>query len=358
MGVTIVITVAITVACLFIYKEVSEAKKKEQVKSKKNKSKWESEKELADTGEQKNTKVIKEENNNIQMNSSESKKEKEKKESKTIIQKPTSKSIIDLFDFNVIDNAVDDSFSLEEKTKNEDGSETFHYIKELDEPEYGIFDAVQYIIFAGKNKKNVSFRCDKPHKVKISDMKDFISDLFLIYGYDDRGRGRWTKQDSDNFKDEDLQYDFGREFTDIKINRKYSASLYHIGDEIGFTLWDVENKEDELEEKPMPREFINEDGTIKFEITGSFYRENDEQERLKDLDLNELVYLKPEPENTYDSDAIAVYSDDGYKMGYVPSSSLDDVHELLESSESYKCKVARISEHELPYVWVLLIPDE
>ena len=37
-------------------------------------------------------------------------------------------------------------------------------------------------------------------------------------------------------------------------------------------------------------------------------------------------YLKPEPENEYDEDAIAIYHSDGNKLGYIPADYTDDLH--------------------------------
>ena len=39
-------------------------------------------------------------------------------------------------------------------------------------------------------------------------------------------------------------------------------------------------------------------------------------------------YIKPEPTNRYDPNAIAVYADDGHHIGYIPADETDDVRAL------------------------------
>lgn len=39
-------------------------------------------------------------------------------------------------------------------------------------------------------------------------------------------------------------------------------------------------------------------------------------------------YIKPEPTNRYDPNAIAVYADDGHHLGYIPATDTYEVHSL------------------------------
>jgi hypothetical protein len=43
---------------------------------------------------------------------------------------------------------------------------------------------------------------------------------------------------------------------------------------------------------------------------------------------NSVGYLKREPSNRYDPNAIAVYSDDGHHLGYIPATDTYEVHSL------------------------------
>lgn len=43
---------------------------------------------------------------------------------------------------------------------------------------------------------------------------------------------------------------------------------------------------------------------------------------------NSVGYIKPEPTNRYDPNAIAVYADDGHQLGYIPATDTYEVHSL------------------------------
>jgi hypothetical protein len=104
--------------------------------------------------------------------------------------------------------------------------------------------------------------------------------------------------------------------------------------------------------------YDNLDGTIKFEIVGIKYLPPESIERIKQLSINEQVCLVLEPENKYDSHAILVVSREGMNLGYVPQSALDRVHDIIASGVNYFCKVTRRTEHEIPYLWVLLVAED
>lgn len=43
---------------------------------------------------------------------------------------------------------------------------------------------------------------------------------------------------------------------------------------------------------------------------------------------NSVGYIKPEPTNRHDPNAIAVYADDGHHLGYIPATDTYEVHSL------------------------------
>ncbi|MDR2004942.1 MAG: HIRAN domain-containing protein [Prevotella sp.] len=108
----------------------------------------------------------------------------------------------------------------------------------------------------------------------------------------------------------------------------------------------------------MEKVYINDDQTIKFEISGVNYLPESTLLKLKSMDLYEEVKLKPDPNNKYDPDAIKVCTPDGVMIGYVNSDALEIIHELLNSGVYYECKICRISDHKNPYIWVLVDHDE
>lgn len=66
-------------------------------------------------------------------------------------------------------------------------------------------------------------------------------------------------------------------------------------------------------------------------IVGGFYRSWDAKQYIKKLYPSETVFLKDEPDNPYDHDAIMVLSKNGLHIGYVSRADIHKVREKLES---------------------------
>lgn len=60
-----------------------------------------------------------------------------------------------------------------------------------------------------------------------------------------------------------------------------------------------------------------------FNLAGLNYRKN-----ISDYVGDFAGYLKPEPTNEYDPDAVAVYHSDGHHVGYIPQNCTDDIRDL------------------------------
>lgn len=69
---------------------------------------------------------------------------------------------------------------------------------------------------------------------------------------------------------------------------------------------------------------------LMFEVAGLTYRSKEAQERAEILMSNESVYLKKEPTNPYDSNAIKVYSSDHVHLGYVPKYLCSEILEKMD----------------------------
>lgn len=101
--------------------------------------------------------------------------------------------------------------------------------------------------------------------------------------------------------------------------------------------------------------FVNEfGGCIKAEIKGLSYRMPSEKQRAKLLISGEALILKREYNNPVDKNAIAIYSNDSYQLGYIPSYLAEGITNLLEKQHDLKCKVTSKTNHELPYVHIQL----
>lgn len=63
----------------------------------------------------------------------------------------------------------------------------------------------------------------------------------------------------------------------------------------------------------------------------------------------DLITLVPEPENTYDSDAIKV-EDSGWHIGYVPGGETNEVHEIIKKEHIAYIESRKIGGYITVYV--------
>lgn len=96
----------------------------------------------------------------------------------------------------------------------------------------------------------------------------------------------------------------------------------------------------------------NDAGKFNFQITGTKYVDPSALEIIKTLSKGDNLSLVAEPDNAYDSDAIAIYYDDD-KLGYVPREVNQDMRSLTDNpAADYDCIFSKASDHEVPYIWV------
>lgn len=102
--------------------------------------------------------------------------------------------------------------------------------------------------------------------------------------------------------------------------------------------------------------YINDDNTLKFEVSGLTHLTETELAKVKTLKKNESkVVLEPEANNEYDANAILVKTEDGSKIGYVNKDALPFVHSVIDRIT--KCEISKLSDHDIPYVWVFIVYD-
>lgn len=100
--------------------------------------------------------------------------------------------------------------------------------------------------------------------------------------------------------------------------------------------------------------YINEDNTLKFEVSGITHLSETELAKVKTLKkFDSKVILEHESNNKYDPNAILLKTEDGSKIGYVNKDALPFVHSVIDRIT--KCEVSRISDHDIPYVWVFIV---
>lgn len=105
-----------------------------------------------------------------------------------------------------------------------------------------------------------------------------------------------------------------------------------------------------------PKVYFNPSGSIKFEVAGTHYLNNEEKKLLENVREYEQIELISEPNNSYNEKAISVRTTNGVKLGYVPEEALEEVQNNISSGENFKCEIRKISEGRTPYYWVLLAP--
>lgn len=96
----------------------------------------------------------------------------------------------------------------------------------------------------------------------------------------------------------------------------------------------------------------NDTGKFNFQITGTKYVDPSAWEILKTLSRGDILSLVAEPDNPYDSNAIAVYYED-VKLGHVPREVNQEMRSYTDNpAEDYDCIFSNASDHEVPYTWV------
>ncbi len=69
-----------------------------------------------------------------------------------------------------------------------------------------------------------------------------------------------------------------------------------------------------------------------FRLSGVTY--DDRQVLIKKLKPKEPLIIRREPENLFDRNAIAVYNNKGFKLGYIPKSRTDSIR---KTKDTYAC---------------------
>lgn len=105
-------------------------------------------------------------------------------------------------------------------------------------------------------------------------------------------------------------------------------------------------------EQPLCRE---EDGKLR----SSFFIHGMRHENLPEnwfswISVSSVVKLVQEPTNPYDENAVAIYTNDGKMLGYVPNFYSQAIFSLLEQDMTYTARVAYCNEMSNAHWWVKL----
>ena len=99
---------------------------------------------------------------------------------------------------------------------------------------------------------------------------------------------------------------------------------------------------------PFQRDIL----VLEIHIAGTSYREN--IARIEpSLETGQLLRMVREPENEYDSLAVAVYVND-FKLGYVPMAQNEVIARLMDAGKLFYCK---LTSKEWKNDWLCLETD-
>lgn len=168
------------------------------------------------------------------------------------------------------------------------------------------------------------------------------------YEYDEYEDEKYEEYEEDKeYKEEEYvggnEYDMDEnkfdQSTDFDDFDNFDNMLYVINDS------DNNYKEPDYNKLYLPNNYFN------FKQTTSsvcFYSKivgvthDNRQELIRKLDVGKELQLIREPQNTYDRNAIAVYSDLG-QLGYIPKETAISLAESMDLDEKYQCHVSQIT---------------
>lgn len=75
----------------------------------------------------------------------------------------------------------------------------------------------------------------------------------------------------------------------------------------------------------------------------------DGPEILDQLKVGDELSLVREPENKHDSQAVAIFTKDGYKLGYIPAESNIVAKNIIDNNIKSKCIIAEIDKNAEPW---------
>lgn len=111
---------------------------------------------------------------------------------------------------------------------------------------------------------------------------------------------------------------------------------------------------DSLEVFSCPEPDEHENYHIHFFARGLRHLPDEAAKRVKQLKPGELMTLEREPDNMYDPNALALYTQDHVRIGYCPAYLLPDVNYLLNECKDLSVKVERVNLPPAPLQYRLL----
>lgn len=110
-----------------------------------------------------------------------------------------------------------------------------------------------------------------------------------------------------------------------------------------------EKNSDKLQNEPF---FKGEGGRWNMAIKGLYYRSPSDIEAARHLFYGNVVHLQKEFDNEIDPDAVAVYTDYGNHIGYVPKEYAKGISSLMDKGLNLKCKITKNTHQDIPFLYM------
>ncbi|HIY88248.1 MAG TPA: HIRAN domain-containing protein [Candidatus Bacteroides pullicola] len=109
---------------------------------------------------------------------------------------------------------------------------------------------------------------------------------------------------------------------------------------------------DEMLETLQNHFFEGRGGSINIAIKGLYYREQEDIIAARSLYIGKSVYLREEPENSSDPNAVAVYTESGNHIGYVPKEYAQGIKNLIKQGLELNCTISKNTGGNIPYLYM------
>jgi proline dehydrogenase len=132
-------------------------------------------------------------------------------------QKKQQESVLNFFSID-LRTLPDTSFELYGEYVNNVGRTVQRYFKTLDYKELGLFDVIN-VKHVNQSYSNITFVNNQPDKADMKALEEVINDLYRLYGEDEWGKGKFTRQDYRDYFAEDAGLHFVRSWLDEQEGR-------------------------------------------------------------------------------------------------------------------------------------------
>ena len=242
------------------------------------------------------------------------------------------------------DKLPDDSFERIETGINSKGVTVRHYRKKLPIKKLHLFTDLYVHHHVGQNYKLITLHADGDFSDLSSQIETLTNRMYSLFGFDANGRGHFEDEDRINagivggwwgrvYKDKNdrhipFQFDWKRkEGVDLNIVIEGIDSTGFSDEQKALQLLDddvfyQENQKEEARIAALE--------SYDIEIAGIHIGQRYRWAEKCYYDDNRF-YLKKEPRNKFDPNAIKIVSSINRLVGYVPSDDLDFVHSIFEN---------------------------